>query len=105
MPASSKKVQDDTDSRSCSTAVTISQEPFTPEYESETTTSASSLSKAAAASINKHSYPDISSLSDSDIQNTDVKMKLLTGTWKKLQTIRHIYNVFKFRGTLSTFPS
>jgi len=40
------------------------------------------LFKAATASINIISYPDISSLSDSDIQNTDVKMKLLTGTWK-----------------------
>jgi hypothetical protein len=40
------------------------------------------LSKAAVASINIPSYPDISSLSDSDIQNTNVKMKLLTGTLK-----------------------
>ena len=62
--------------------VTISQEPFTPKHESETTASSSSLSKAAVASINIPSNPHISSLSDSDIQNADVKMKLLTGTWK-----------------------
>jgi hypothetical protein len=34
----------------CSTALTIPQEPFTPEHESGTTTS-SSLSKATTASI------------------------------------------------------
>ena len=71
-----------TDSPSCSTVVTMSQEPFTPVHESETTANPSSLSKAAAASINIPSYPDISSPSDSDIQNTDVMMKLLTGTCK-----------------------
>ena len=84
IPASSKKVQDDitTDSPSCSTAVTISQDPFTTEHKSETTASPSSLSKTATASMNIPSYADISSLSDSDIQNTDVKMKLWTGIWK-----------------------
>ena len=78
IPALSKKVQDDTTTYNppCSTAVTISQDPFTPKDESETTASSSSLSKAAMASINIPSYPDISSLSDSDIQNTDVMTKL-----------------------------
>ena len=72
-----------TDSPSCSTAVTISRDPFTPEHESETESEASAssspLSKAAVASVNLPSYPDISSLSDSesDIQTTNVKMKLV----------------------------
>jgi hypothetical protein len=35
-------------------------------------TASSSLSKTATASINILSYPDISSLSDSDIQNTEI---------------------------------
>ena len=67
-PLHRKRYKMTTDSPSCSTAVTIWQEHFTPEHESETTTSSSFLSKAAATSINIPSYPDISSLSDSDIQ-------------------------------------
>ena len=85
IPASAKRVQDDITTESpsiCSTAVTISHEPFTPEDDSEVNASSSSLLKAAAASVNLPSYPDISRMDGSDIQNPDVKMKLLTCTLK-----------------------